>query len=99
MPIDLYYWPTPNGWKIPIALEEMGLKYTTHLINISVGDQFAPAFLKIAPNNRMPAIIDPEGPDGAPISVFESGSCYIWPARPGSFTGPASANAWRWISG
>jgi GST-like protein len=73
-PIDLYFWPTPNGWKISIALEEMGLPYDTHLINIGAGDQFAPDFLKIAPNNRMPAIVDPEGPDGAPVSVFESGA-------------------------
>ena len=66
-PIDLYYWPTPNGHKISIALEEMALPYTTHLINIGAGDQFEPAFLAIAPNNRMPAITDPAGPDGAPI--------------------------------
>ncbi len=80
-PIDLYYWPTPNGWKISIALEEMGLPYALHLINIGAGDQFAPDFLKIAPNNRMPAIIDPEGPDGAPISVFESGAILLYLAR------------------
>ncbi|ABG31545.1 thiol:disulfide oxidoreductase [Roseobacter denitrificans] len=73
-PIDLFFWPTPNGWKISIALEEMGLPYATHLIDIGAGDQFASDFLKIAPNNRMPAIIDPEGPDGAPVSVFESGA-------------------------
>lgn len=80
-PIDLYYWPTPNGWKVSIALEEMGLPYETHLINISKGDQFAPDFLKIAPNNRMPAIIDPNGPDGAPVSVFESGAILLYLAR------------------
>ena len=73
-PIDLYYWPTPNGWKISIALEEMGLPYTTHLVDIGAGDQFAPEFLKISPNNRIPAITDPEGPDGAPVSIFESGA-------------------------
>ena len=72
--IDLYFWPTPNGWKISIALEEMGLAYSTHLVNIGAGEQFDPAFLKIAPNNRMPAIVDHEGPDGAPISIFESGA-------------------------
>lgn len=72
--IDLYYWPTPNGWKVSIALEEMGLPYQTHLIDIGNGDQFAPDFLKIAPNNRMPAIVDSDGPDGAPISIFESGA-------------------------
>ena len=73
-PIELYYWPTPNGWKISIALEELALPYEVKFINIGKGDQFAPEFLKIAPNNRMPAIIDPDGPDGAPISVFESGA-------------------------
>lgn len=80
-PIDLYYWPTPNGWKITIALEEMGLPYNVHYINIGKGEQFAPDFLKIAPNNRMPAIIDPEGPDGAPISIFESGAILQYLAR------------------
>ncbi len=73
-PIDLYFWPTPNGWKVSIALEEMGLPYSTHLINIGKGDQFAPDFLQLSPNNRMPAILDPDGPDGAPLSVFESGA-------------------------
>jgi GST-like protein len=80
-PIDLYYWPTPNGWKVTIALEEMGLPYEVHLINIGKGDQFDPEFLKIAPNNRMPAIVDPEGPDGAPISIFESGAILQYLAR------------------
>lgn len=80
-PIDLYYWPTPNGWKISVALEEMGLPYTTHLINIGKGNQFAPAFLEIAPNNRMPAIVDPDGPDSAPVSVFESGAILQYLAR------------------
>jgi GST-like protein len=80
-PIDLYFWPTPNGWKVSIALEEMALPYTTHLVNIGKGDQFDPQFLKIAPNNRMPAIVDPDGPDGAPISVFESGAILMYLAR------------------
>jgi GST-like protein len=80
-PIDLYFWPTPNGWKITIALEEMALNYTTHLINIGAGDQFAPEFLAIAPNNRMPAIVDPDGPDGAPVSIFESGAILQYLAR------------------
>lgn len=80
-PIDLYYWPTPNGWKISIALEEMELPYALHLVNIGAGDQFRPDFLKISPNNRMPAIVDPEGPDGAPISVFESGAILQYLAR------------------
>ena len=73
-PIDLYYWPTPNGWKISVALEEMGLPYNVIPVNISAGDQFKPEFLAFSPNNRMPAIIDPDGPDGQPISVFESGA-------------------------
>ncbi|MGO4565190.1 glutathione S-transferase family protein [Rhizobium sp. 2YAF20] len=72
--IELYYWPTPNGWKISIMLEELGVPYEFKYINIGKGEQFAPDFLKIAPNNRMPAIIDPDGPGGAPISVFESGA-------------------------
>lgn len=80
-PIDLYYWPTPNGWKISIALEEMGLPYTVQLVNIGAGAQFEPDFLKIAPNNRMPAIIDPDGPDGAPVSIFESGAILQYLAR------------------
>ncbi|WP_299507016.1 glutathione S-transferase N-terminal domain-containing protein [uncultured Roseobacter sp.] len=80
-PIDLYFWPTPNGWKISIALEEMAMPYQTHLINIGAGDQFAPKFLKIAPNNRMPAIVDHDGPDGAPISIFESGAILQYLAR------------------
>jgi len=80
-PIDLFYWPTPNGWKISIALEEMGLPYALHVINIHAGDQFSPEFLKIAPNNRMPAIVDHDGPDGAPISIFESGAILQYLAR------------------
>lgn len=89
MTIDLHYWPTPNGWKISIALEEMGLPYNTHFVNIGAGDQFKPEFLKIAPNNRMPAIVDPDGPDGAPISIFESGAILQYLARKtGKFGGP-----------
>ncbi|SHF32902.1 GST-like protein [Loktanella atrilutea] len=80
-PIDLYFWPTPNGWKVSIALEECALPYTTHLVNIGAGDQFKPEFLKISPNNRMPAIVDPEGPDGAPIAIFESGAILQYLAR------------------
>ncbi len=83
-PIDLYYWPTPNGWKISIALEELALPYKIHLVNIGAGDQFQPEFLKIAPNNRMPAIVDPngpDGPDGQPISIFESGAILQYLAR------------------
>jgi len=80
-PIDLFFWPTPNGWKVSIALEEMDLPYILHLVDIGAGDQFKPEFLKISPNNRMPAIIDPDGPDGAPISIFESGAILQYLAR------------------
>ena len=73
-PIELYYWPTPNGWKISIMLEECGLPYVVQPVDISKGEQFAPHFLAISPNNRMPAIVDPAGPGGRPISVFESGA-------------------------
>ena len=73
-PIDLYYWPTPNGWKISIMLEECALPYAVHSVDIGKGDQFKPEFLAIAPNNKMPAITDHDGPDGQPISVFESGA-------------------------
>ena len=73
-PIELHYWPTPNGHKITIMLEECGLPYEIKPVNIGKGDQFKPEFLAIAPNNRMPAIVDPDGPGGKPISVFESGA-------------------------
>ena len=73
-PIELYYWPTPNGWKVTIMLEELGVPYEVKYVNIGKGEQFEPSFLKIAPNNRMPAIIDPEGPGGEPLSIFESGA-------------------------
>ena len=73
-PIQLHYWPTPNGWKISIMLEELGVPYEVKFVNIGKGEQFEPSFLAIAPNNRMPAIVDPEGPGGEPISVFESGA-------------------------
>ncbi|MGL4311060.1 MAG: glutathione S-transferase N-terminal domain-containing protein [Paracoccaceae bacterium] len=87
-PIDLYFWPTPNGWKISIALEEMGLPYIIHPVNIGAGDQFRPEFLAISPNNRMPAITDPDGPDGKPVSIFESGAILQYLARKtGTFYG------------
>jgi GST-like protein len=73
-PIELYFWPTPNGWKITVMLEECGLPYVIQAVDISAGAQFKPAFLAISPNNRMPAIVDPAGPGGRPISVFESGA-------------------------
>lgn len=73
-PVALFYWPTPNGWKVTIMLEELGIPYDLHFVDILRGEQFEPEFLAISPNNRMPAIIDPEGPGGGPISVFESGA-------------------------
>jgi GST-like protein len=73
-PIELYYWPTPNGHKISIMLEELGVPYKVRYVNIGKGEQFEPSFLKISPNNRMPAIVDPEGPGARPISIFESGA-------------------------
>ena len=78
LPIELYYWVTPNGHKISMALEELGVPYTIHFVNIGKGDQFKPEFLAISPNNRIPAIVDPEGPDGKPISVFESGAILMY---------------------
>ncbi len=72
--IKLYYWPTPNGHKITIALEEMKLPYVLKAVNIGKGEQFTPAFLKLSPNNRIPAILDPKGPSGRPIAIFESGA-------------------------
>ncbi|MCC5655770.1 glutathione S-transferase N-terminal domain-containing protein [Nostoc sp. XA010] len=80
--IDLYYWTTPNGHKITIFLEEAGLQYTIIPVNIGAGDQFKPEFLKISPNNRIPAIVDHEPADGgAPISVFESGAILLYLAE------------------
>jgi GSH-dependent disulfide-bond oxidoreductase len=79
--IDLYYWPTPNGWKITIFCEEAGIPYRVVPVDISRGDQFAPEFLKISPNNRMPAIVDPDGPGGQPIALFESGAILIYLAE------------------
>jgi len=94
--IDLYYWPTPNGHKITMFLEETGSPYSIKPVNIGTGDQFEPEFLKIAPNNRMPAIVDQEPLDGGdPISVFESGAILIYLAeKTGRFL-PADGRAGR----
>ena len=78
--IDFYYWPTPNGWKVAIMLEECGLAYRVIPLNIGRGDQFEPAFLEISPNNRMPAILDHDV-EGAPVSVFESGAILLYLAE------------------
>ena len=91
MNIQLYAFDTPNGRKISVALEEMGLPYDVHVVDIGKGEQFDPAFTKISPNNKIPAIVDPHGPTGAPVSVFESGAILIylgektglfWPREP-----------------
>src|ERR1700722_5444516 len=80
--IELHYWPTPNGHKITLFLEEAGLPYEIKPINIGAGEQFQPGFLQIAPNNRMPAIVDTEPPDGGePISIFESGAILVYLAE------------------
>ena len=76
--IELHMWPTPNAHKVTLFLEETGLPYRTVEVNIGAGDQFKPAFLAISPNNKMPAIVDPDGPDGRPISVFESGAILLY---------------------
>ena len=81
MTIQLFAFDTPNGRKISVALEEMGLDYTVTVINITKDDQFKPEFLRISPNNKIPAIIDPDGPNGAPISVFESGAILLYLAE------------------
>ena len=91
--IDLYTWTTPNGRKVSIMLEELGLPYNTHAINIGKGDQFAPEFIAINPNSKIPAIVDPEGPDGKPISLMESGAILIYLAEKSGKLLPASARA------
>ena len=81
LPIELYFWPTANGFKISIMLEELAVPYAVKFVNIGRGEQFSPDFLAISPNNRMPAIVDPEGPDGKPISVFESAAILLYLGR------------------
>jgi GSH-dependent disulfide-bond oxidoreductase len=84
--IDVFSWPTPNGHKIHIMLEECGLEYRAIPVNIGAGDQFKPEFLKLSPNNKIPAINDPHGPDGKPISLFESGAILVYlAAKTGRF--------------
>jgi GST-like protein len=100
--IDLYYWTTPNGHKVTMFLEETGLKYKVIPINIGKGEQFKPDFLKVSPNNRIPALVDhePNG-GGAPISVFESGAMLVYLAeKTGKFlpaSGPARYDALQWL--
>jgi GST-like protein len=93
--IDIYSWPTPNGHKVHIMLEETGLAYRVHGVNIRAGDQFKPGFLKISPNNRIPAIVDHDGPGGNPLSLFESGAILLYlAAKTGKFL-PLDMHA-RW---
>lgn len=80
-PIELYAWPTPNGYKISILLEELQLPYEIHPVNIARGEQFDEDFLRLSPNNRMPAIVDPEGPGGRPLALFESGAIMLYLAE------------------
>ncbi|MFN8760523.1 MAG: glutathione S-transferase N-terminal domain-containing protein [Tagaea sp.] len=88
MTIALYTWGTPNGRKVSVMLEECGLAYDVHPIDIAKGDQFKPDFLAVNPNGKIPAIVDPEGPDGKPISVFESGAILVYLAeKTGKFLG------------
>ncbi len=89
-PIKLHYWPTPNGWKVAIFLEEAGLPYEVVPVDIAAGDQYDPEYLKISPNNKMPAIVDPEGPDGEEVSLFESGAILLYLAEKTGRFYPAS---------
>jgi GST-like protein len=95
--IDVYYWPTPNGWKVTIMLEECGLEYRILPVDIGGGDQFKPEFLRISPNNRMPAIVDHDPPGGgAPISIFESGAILEYLAdKTGKFLPKAPAGRYK----
>jgi len=91
--IDLYYWPTPNGYKASIMLEEVALEYSTIPVNILEGEQFAPEFLAINPNNRVPAIVDHDGPDGGPYALFESGAILLYLAEKTGKLWPRSMTA------
>ena len=91
--IDLYYWPTPNGHKVSVALEEMGLAYTVKPINILASEQHTPDFAALSPNTRIPAIVDHDGPGGAPHSVFESGAILMYLAEKSGQFWPADAAA------
>ncbi len=91
--IDLYFWPTPNGYKVSIMLEEIGLAYRVIPVDISKGDQFKPEFLEISPNNKMPAIVDHEGPDGGKFSLFESGAILMYLAEKSGKLMPAEMRA------
>jgi GSH-dependent disulfide-bond oxidoreductase len=100
-PIELFFWTTPNCWKITVALEEMALPYVLKPINIGAGEQFSADFLAISPNNRVPAIIDPQGSEGARVTLFESGAILTYLARKsGMFypaNGPERASVEQWL--
>jgi GST-like protein len=91
--ITLYFWSTPNGYKIAIMLEELGAPYRVEFIDIGKGEQFAPSFLAISPNNRIPAILDPDGPDGQPLAIFESGAILQYLGRKFGAFYPSSERA------
>jgi len=94
--IEVYSWPTPNGHKVHIMLEECGLPYAVHAVDIGAGEQFDPDFLAISPNNRIPAIVDPDGPDGGPLSLFESGAILLYLAgKTGLFLPDSTAGKYR----
>ena len=99
--IEVYSWATPNGHKVHIMLEECGLRYRAHGVDIGAGDQFKPEFLAISPNNKIPAIVDPDGPDGKPISIFESGAILLYLAgKTGKFLGKTDReryNTLQWL--
>ena len=96
--IDLYTWGTPNGRKVSVMLEELGLDYAVHAIDIGKGDQFQPDFLRISPNNKIPAIVDSEGPGGGPISLFESGAILMYLAeKTGRFWPRSGDDHWRTV--
>ena len=96
--IEVYSWATPNGHKVHIMLEECGLPYRAIPVDIGAGDQFAPGFLAISPNNKIPAIVDPDGPEGKPISLFESGAILLYLAdKSGQFIPSEARNRWQCI--
>jgi GST-like protein len=99
--IDLYSWPTPNGHKVHILLEELGLPYRVHGVNIGTGEQFKPDFLRISPNNKIPALVDSDGPDGQPMTLFESGAMLLYLAeKTGRFlpaTGAPRYTTLQWL--
>ena len=99
--IDIYTWPTPDGHKIHIMLEETGLPYRVHPVDIGAGEQFKPEFLKISPNNKIPAIVDSDGPEGKPLSMFESGAILVYLAsKTGLFRAESLSDRWstlQWL--